>query len=69
MCNAYEKVEEEFNKRGCILLTTKEEHKEFVNISKKCNYKLYYNVKIRVKKLMVNQTEYNMIWATTIFIG
>ena len=43
MCNVYEKVEEEFNKRGCILLTTKEEHKEFVNISKKCNYKLYYN--------------------------
>ena len=39
----YENIIEEFNKRGCKLLTTKEEHIEILNTVKKTNYKLYYS--------------------------
>ena len=42
MTNTYENVVNEFTKRGCKLLTTKEEHYELINYNKKCNYKLYY---------------------------
>ena len=42
MANIYENITEEFNKRGCKLLTTKEEHLEILKLSKKCNYKLNY---------------------------
>ena len=42
MSNIYENITEEFNKRGCKLLTTKEEHFEILKLSKKCNYKLNY---------------------------
>ena len=38
----YENIVEEFNKRNCKLLTTKEEHCEIMINSKKCNYKLNY---------------------------
>ena len=43
MSNIYENIVEEFNKRGCNLLTSKEEHMEILNNTKKCNYKLNYN--------------------------
>jgi len=39
MSNVYENIIEEFNKRGCTLITTKEEHSEII---KKHNYKLNY---------------------------
>lgn len=42
MANIYENIIEEFNKRGCTLLTTKEEHTEILNLSKKTMYKLNY---------------------------
>jgi len=42
MANIYENITEEFNKRGCKLLTTKEEHLEILKLSKKSNYKLNY---------------------------
>jgi hypothetical protein len=42
MANIYENIIEEFNKRGCKLLTTKEEHLEILKLSNKCNYKLNY---------------------------
>jgi hypothetical protein len=42
MANIYENIIQEFNKRNCKLLTTKEEHFEILKISKKCNYKLNY---------------------------
>jgi hypothetical protein len=42
MTNIYENVVNEFTKRGCELLTTKEEHCEIINHNKKCNYKLSY---------------------------
>jgi hypothetical protein len=43
MSNIYENILEEFLKRDCKLLTTKEEHIEIVDSSKKkCNYKLNY---------------------------
>jgi len=42
MANIYENIVNEFNKRSCQLLTTKEQHNEIINNSKKCNYKLRY---------------------------
>lgn len=42
MANVYENIVDEFNKRNCKLLTTKEEHREIMINSKKCNYKLNY---------------------------
>jgi hypothetical protein len=42
MANIYENIIEEFNKRNCQLLTTKEQHNEILNLSKKGNYKLNY---------------------------
>lgn len=42
MANSYENIIEEFNKRNCILLTTKEQHNEILKISKKTMYKLNY---------------------------
>jgi hypothetical protein len=39
MSNVYENIIEEFNKRGCTLITTKEEHSKII---KKHNYKLNY---------------------------
>jgi hypothetical protein len=42
MANVYENVVEEFNKRNCQLITTKEEYLQILEISKKCNYKLNY---------------------------
>ena len=42
MANIYENITEEFNKRDCKLLTTKEEHLEILKLSKKSNYKLNY---------------------------
>lgn len=40
--NHYENVINEFNKRNCKLLTTKEEYSEILNTSKGLNYKLDY---------------------------
>ena len=40
MANIYENIIEEFNKRDCKLLTTKEEHFEILKLSKNGNYKL-----------------------------
>lgn len=40
MDNIYENIVIEFNKKNCRLLTTKEEHINILNNSKKCNYKL-----------------------------
>jgi hypothetical protein len=42
MSNIYENIIEEFNKRQCKLLTTKEQHNEIIKSSKKQNYKLNY---------------------------
>ena len=42
MSNIYENVVEEFNKRGCILLNTKEEYYEILKSAFKSNYKLNY---------------------------
>jgi hypothetical protein len=42
MANVYENIIEEFNKRNCKLLTTKEEHCEILKMAKKSNYKLNY---------------------------
>jgi len=42
MSNVYENIVEEFNKRGCTLITTKEEHSEIIRNSKHSNYKLNY---------------------------
>jgi hypothetical protein len=42
MANIYENVVEEFNKRNCKLLTTKEEHNEILKLFKKTMYKLNY---------------------------
>jgi hypothetical protein len=42
MANIYENVIEEFNKKGCKLLTTKEEHCEILKNTKKGGYKLNY---------------------------
>jgi hypothetical protein len=42
MANIYENIIEEFNKRNCKLLTTKEEHIEILKLSKKTMYKLNY---------------------------
>jgi hypothetical protein len=42
MANIYENIVNEFNKRNCKLLTTKEQHIEIINNSIKCNYKLNY---------------------------
>jgi hypothetical protein len=42
MTNKYENVVEEFNKRNCKLLNTKEEHTEIVKSSKKTMYRLNY---------------------------
>ena len=42
MSNIYENIIEEFNKRDCKLLTTKEEHFEILKLTKKGNYKLNY---------------------------
>jgi len=42
MSNLYENTIEEFNKRGCTLITTKEEHSKIISISKHSNYKLNY---------------------------
>jgi hypothetical protein len=42
MANIYENITEEFNKRDCKLLTTKEEHLAILKLSKKSNYKLNY---------------------------
>ena len=42
MANVYENIIEEFNKRNCKLLTTKEEHYEILKMAKKSNYKLSY---------------------------
>ena len=41
MANIYENIVEEFNKRNCKLLTSKEEHNEIISINKKI-YKLKY---------------------------
>ena len=35
MANKYENIVEEFNKRNCKLLTTKEEHIEILKLAKK----------------------------------
>jgi hypothetical protein len=42
MTNIYENIVEEFKKRNCILLTTKEDHNEILKSSKKTMYKLIY---------------------------
>jgi len=42
MSNIYEVVVEEFNKKECTLLTTKEEYEDILKNSKKSNYKLNY---------------------------
>ena len=42
MANIYENIIEEFNKRNCQLITTKEEHVKILETNKKCNYKLNY---------------------------
>jgi len=42
MANIYETVIEEFNKRNCKLLNTKEEYTEILKTAKKGNYKLNY---------------------------
>jgi hypothetical protein len=42
MSNIYENVIEEFNKRNCKLLTTKEEHSEILKTAKSGNYKFNY---------------------------
>jgi hypothetical protein len=42
MTNVYENVVEEFNKRGCLLLNTKEEYYEILKNAFKSNYKLNY---------------------------
>ena len=42
MANIYENIVEEFNKRNCKLLTTKEEHTEILRLSKKTLYRLNY---------------------------
>jgi len=42
MTNVYENVMEEFNKRGCKLLNTKEEYNEIIKTAYKSNYKLNY---------------------------
>jgi hypothetical protein len=42
MANIYENIIEEFNKNNCKLLTTKEEHIEILNLTKKGNYRLNY---------------------------
>ena len=43
MSNVYENIIEEFNKRGCTLITTKEEHSEIIlKYSTKLSYKLNY---------------------------
>ena len=42
MANIYENIIGEFNKNNCTLLTTKEEHIEILNLTKKGNYKLNY---------------------------
>ena len=42
MANIYENIVEEFNKRNCKLLTTKEEHNEILKLFKKTMYKLNY---------------------------
>jgi hypothetical protein len=38
----YENVFEEFNKRNCKLVTTREEYENILTLSKSCNYKLNY---------------------------
>ena len=40
--NHYENVINEFNKRNCKLLTTKEQYSEILKTSKRLNYKLNY---------------------------
>jgi len=42
MINKYENIVEEFNKRNCKLLTTKEEHIEILKFAKKSGFKLNY---------------------------
>jgi hypothetical protein len=42
MANNYNNIFEEFTKRNCKLLTSKEEHDEILRVSKKHNYKLNY---------------------------
>jgi len=42
MTNIYENVFDEFTKKGCQLLNTKEEFNNIINNNKKCNYKLNY---------------------------
>ena len=42
MANKYENIVEEFNKRNCKLLTTKEEHIEILKLAKKSMFKLNY---------------------------
>jgi hypothetical protein len=42
MINKYENIVEEFNKRNCKLLTTKEEHIEILKLAKKSIFRLNY---------------------------
>lgn len=42
MTHIYENVVEEFNKRGCLLLNTKEEYSEITKAAFKSNYRLNY---------------------------
>jgi disulfide oxidoreductase YuzD len=42
MTNKYENVVEEFNKRGCLLLNTKDEYDEILKNAFKTNYRLNY---------------------------
>lgn len=42
MINKYENIVEEFNKRNCKLLTTKEEHVEILKLAKNSVFKLNY---------------------------
>jgi hypothetical protein len=42
MTNKYENIVEEFNKKNCKLLTTKDEHDELIKITKKTMYRLNY---------------------------
>ena len=42
MANIYENIIEEFNKRNCKLLTTKEEHIDLLKRANKTSYKLNY---------------------------
>lgn len=42
MVNKYENIVEEFNKRNCKLLTTKEEHIEILKLAKNSVFKLNY---------------------------